>query len=92
MEPTTVIRKPRVTEKSTYFMNEQNKYSFEVDPRATKTQIKAAVESIYKVKVAGVNTQIRKGKQRRYKYGMRVEKNVKTAVVRLAEGSTIELF
>ena len=92
MEPTTVIKAPRVTEKGTFFMSEQNKYTFVVDPRATKTQIKDAVEKIYKVKVQGVNTQIKKGKRRRFKYGVRVEKDMKTAIVRLAEGSTIELF
>jgi large subunit ribosomal protein L23 len=92
MEAITVIKKPRVTEKGTWAMNEQNKYSFVVDPRATKTQIKEAVEKLYKVKVVGVNTQVRKGKQRRFKYGTRVERDMKTAIVRLAEGSTIELF
>ncbi len=92
MEATNVIRRPLVTEKVTWAMNEQNRYSFEVDPRATKTDIKSAIEAIYKVKVEKVSTQIHKGKFRRMKYGLTQMPTVKTAVVRLKEGSAIELF
>jgi large subunit ribosomal protein L23 len=87
-----IIRKPVVTEKGTWAMNEQNRYAFHVDPRATKGQIKEAVEKIYNVKVEKVNTQVRKGVQRRLKYGLVQMSDTKTAVVRLKEGSTIELF
>lgn len=87
-----VIKRPMVTEKGTWAMNEQNRYAFEVDPRASKTEIKAAVEKIYNVKVEKVNTQVRKGEFRRLKYGLVQLPTTKTAVVRLKEGSTIELF
>lgn len=91
LQPHVIIRKPRVTEKSTIGM-ETNRYTFEVDVRATKDDIKAAVESLYKVKVETVNTQVRKGKNRRLKYGLIQEKTQKLASVLLAEGSTIELI
>lgn len=87
-----IIRRPLVTEKGTWAMNEQNRYSFEVDARASKSDIKSAIENIYKVKVAKVNTQVRKGVHRRLKYGLVKMPDVKTAIVRLHEGSTIELF
>lgn len=92
MQPTDVIKRPLVTEKGTFAMNEQNRYSFEVDTRASKTDIKSAIETIYKVKVQKVNTQVHKGKFRRLKYGLTQMPTTKTAVVRLVEGSAIELF
>lgn len=92
LHATEIIRRPLVTEKGTFAMNEQNRYSFEVDPKATKTDIKAAIEAIYKVKVEKVNTQVRKGVFRRMKYGLTQMPTTKTAVVRLKEGSAIELF
>lgn len=92
MENHFVIRRPMVTEKGTFVMNEQSRYTFEVDPRATKDQIKSAVETLYKVKVEKVNTLTRRGKFRRMKYGLTQMACTKTAVVRLKKGSTIELF
>ena len=92
MDPVYVIKRPLVTEKGTFAMNELNRYTFEVDPRASKTQIKSAIESLYKVKVAKVNTLTRRGKFRRLKYGLIQMPSIKTASVRLKEGSTIELF
>lgn len=87
-----VIKRPLLSEKSTYAMNEQKKYSFEVDVRATKTEIKHAIEQIYKVKVERINTVIEKHKARRFKTGVHVPANTKKAIVRLAEGNAIELF
>lgn len=92
MHSTHVLKKPIVTEKGTYAMNEFNRYTFQVDPRATKDQIRKAVEDLYKVKVEKVNTQTRKGKFRRFRYGLTQESTVKLASVRLKEGDTIELF
>lgn len=92
MDSMYVIKRPLVTEKSTFFMNELGRYAFEVDPRATKTDIKKAVETLYKVKVVGVNTQVKKGKSRRLKYGVVQEPLRKQAIVRLREGDAIELF
>ena len=92
MEAHYVIKQPILTEKSTFTMNERAQYAFLVDPRATKDDIKKAIESLYKVKVVGVNTQVRKGKHRRLKYGLTTEPTTKKATVRLAEGQAIELF
>ncbi len=92
MQAIHIIKKPIVTEKVTWGMNEQNRYMFEVDTKATKTDIKKAVEELYKVKVASVNTQTRKGKFRRFKYGLTQESTIKMASVKLAEGETIDLF
>jgi large subunit ribosomal protein L23 len=92
MDATYVIRKPVLTEKSTYAMNEENRYTFEVDRRATKTQIKDAVEQIYGVRVIGVNTSVTQGRGRRLRYGYVSGGETKKAVVRLQEGQVIELF
>ena len=92
MDATYVIKKPILTEKSTTAMNEDGRYTFLVDRRATKTEIKDAVESLYGVKVVGVTTQLRKGKERRLRYGWVTEKVTKKATVKLQEGQTIDLF
>lgn len=92
MDSTYIIKKPILTEKSTAAMNEESRYTFEVDRRATKTEVKRAVEQLYGVKVEGVATQVRKGGERRLKYGWVTEKKTKKATVRLAKGQVIELF
>lgn len=92
MQTHYVLKRPILTEKSTFAMNERSQYSFLVDPRATKDDIKRAVEEIYKVKVVGISTQNRKGKFKRLRYGLTVEPTTKKATVRLAEGQTIDLF
>jgi len=60
-DPRDVVFRPIVSEKS-YTLIDQGKYTFEVDPRATKTEIKLAIEKIFKVKVSGVNTLNKTGK------------------------------
>lgn len=92
MQAIHVIKRPLLSEKNTFGMNEQRRYAFLVDPRATKTQIKDAVQKLYNVKVQSVSTQVRKGKQRRLRVGLVMESDTKKAVVKLREGSTIELF
>jgi large subunit ribosomal protein L23 len=92
IDHTHIIKKPLLSEKGTYGMNEQGRYAFIVDPRATKTEIKNAVEFIYKVKVTGVNTQVRKAKARRLKYGLVIAAPTKKATIRLKDGDKIELF
>ena len=84
--PQDVILEPVATEKSALAENE-NKYTFIVDPRANKTEIKQAVEAIFGVKVASVNTMNRKGKTTRTRFGMGQRKNTKRAIVTLSEGS-----
>ena len=63
-DPRDVIFAPVVSEKS-YSLIDEGKYTFLVDPRASKTEIKLAIEKIFGVKVAGVNTLNRVGKARR---------------------------
>jgi large subunit ribosomal protein L23 len=67
------------------------KYTFEVDPRSNKTEIKYAIESIFKVQVASVNTLNRVGKTRRTKFGLGKRKDTKRAIVTLKSG-TIDIF
>ncbi|MDX2146926.1 MAG: 50S ribosomal protein L23 [Planctomycetota bacterium] len=91
-DPIHVIKQPLLSEKSTWGMNEQGRYAFLVAREASKDEIRDAVEALYKVKVRSVNTQVRKGKFRRMKFGLTREETTKKAVVRLEEGSKIELF
>ncbi len=86
-----VIIRPMVSEKS-YAGLEGNRYTFLVDPGSNKTEIKEAVQSIFGVKVANVNTMIRKGKKKRFGLTMGQRKNTKRAIVTLAEGETIDIF
>ncbi len=92
MDSTQIVKKPLVTEKSTYEMNEHNRYTFLVDRRASKDEIKSAIERLYDVKVETVSTQNRKGKSRRLRYGWVKEGVTKKATVRLREGQAIDLF
>lgn len=77
------------TEKAT-LMEPLRKYLFLVDKSANKMQIKSAVEDIYKVKVAAVNTKVSAGKLRRVRYQPGYETDRKKALVTLKEGSKIE--
>lgn len=91
LHPYAVLIRPIITEKSTILAS-QDKYVFEVDPRANKAQIKEAVQLAFNVRVADVNTINMKGKPRRF--GRRVEHrpNWKKAIVTLVPGDKIELF
>ncbi|MGO1510890.1 MAG: 50S ribosomal protein L23 [Actinomycetaceae bacterium] len=88
--PRDVIVRPIVSEKS-YNLIDQGKYTFEVDPRSNKTEIKQAVEQIFDVKVSSVNTINRKGKTRRTRTGTGKRKDTKRAIVTLRSG-TIDIF
>ena len=89
-DPREVIIKPIVSEKS-YSLIDQGKYTFEVDPRSNKTEIKQAIEVIFNVKVASINTLNRVGKTRRTKFGLGKRKDTKRAIVTLKSGS-IDIF
>ncbi|HNP16550.1 MAG: 50S ribosomal protein L23 [Cryobacterium sp.] len=89
-DPRDVILAPVVSEKS-YGLIDQGKYTFEVDPRSNKTEIKLAVEKIFNVKVASVNTLNKKGKTRRTRFGLGKRKDTKRAIVTLKSGS-IDIF
>jgi large subunit ribosomal protein L23 len=88
--PRDILLAPVVSEKS-YSLLDEGKYTFVVDPRANKTEIKIAVESVFGVKVASVNTLNRQGKTRRTRFGLGKRKNTKRAIVTLKEGS-IDIF
>lgn len=87
-----IIKRPLLSEKSTWAMNEQKRYAFEVDTRASKDEIKLAVEKLYKVRVERVNTTIRKHRARALKYGVVQHAPTKKAFVKLHPEDTIELF
>lgn len=87
-----IILAPVVSEKSYDLIEDYNTYTFEVDPRSNKEQIKHAVEQVFDVKVLRVNTMNRKGKVKRTGYKLGQRKNVKRAVVTLAEDDSIDLF
>ena len=90
-DPRDILVKPVVSEKS-YSLMDMGKYTFEVDPRSNKTEIKIAVEKVFGVKVASVNTINRQGKTRRTRYGMGKRKDVKRAIVTLVAGESIDVF
>ncbi len=92
MQSTTVIRRPIVTEKASFQTGHGNRYTFEVDGRARKDQIKAAVQQLYKVRVLSVATQNRKARDRQYKYGLVEGAITKRAIVKVHPEDKIELF
>lgn len=87
-----VIIRPVVSEKSYGQMDESNRYTFIVHPSANKTEIKQAVEQIWGVRVAKVNTLNRKGKTKRFGLIMGKRRDEKRAMVTLVEGDTIDIF
>jgi large subunit ribosomal protein L23 len=89
--PRDVILQPVVSEKS-YGLLDEGKYTFIVAPDANKTQIRLAVEEVFRVKVTGVNTINRPGKRRRTRYGYGKRPDTKRAIVTLAEGDRIDIF
>jgi large subunit ribosomal protein L23 len=85
-----VIVSPAITEKST-IASEQNQVVFNVARKATKPEIKAAVEALFSVKVTAVNTLVRKGKVKRFRGTVGRQSDVKKAVVTLADGHSIDV-
>ena len=84
------ILSPVITEKATV-LSEQNKVVFRVAEDATKDEIAAAVEELFKVKVIKVNTLITKGKTKRFRGILGRRSDVKKAIVTLQEGQTIDI-
>jgi large subunit ribosomal protein L23 len=87
----TIVR-PVVTEKSSAAYQDRGEYTFEVHPDATKTTIKAAIESLFGVKVTGVWTSQQRGKARRVGGTAGLRPRWKKAIVTLKAGDTIEIF
>ncbi|GAB2684930.1 50S ribosomal protein L23 [Thalassiella azotivora] len=90
-DPRDILLAPVVSEKSYGLLDNEGKYTFLVDPRANKTEIRIAVEKVFGVKVASVNTLNREGKRRRTRFGVGKRKDTKRAIVTLREGS-IDIF
>jgi large subunit ribosomal protein L23 len=85
-----IVLAPHITEKST-MLSETNSVVFRVAPTATKPEIKAAVEALFGVSVTAVNTIVVKGKTKRWKGKPYQRSDMKKAIVRLAEGQSIDI-
>jgi large subunit ribosomal protein L23 len=85
-----IVLAPHITEKST-MLSEANAVVFKVAPKASKPEIKAAVEALFNVKVTNVNTIVSKGKTKRWKGKPYQRSDVKKAIVTLAEGQSIDI-
>jgi len=85
-----IVLAPHVTEKST-MLSEANAVVFKVAPKATKPEIKAAIEALFGVTVVGVNTLTSKGKTKRWKGKPYQRSDMKKAIITLAEGQSIDV-
>jgi large subunit ribosomal protein L23 len=87
-----IIKRPIDTEKLDRMRDRENKFSFEIDIKANKTEIKQAIEGLFKVKVVDIKTSIVRGKYRRIGRSEGKRPNWKKAIVTLKEGDAISLF
>jgi len=92
LEPHQIVVRPLVTEKGTHQSTRHNAYCFEVHPAATKTQIRAAIETLFPVRVDAVRTQVRLGKKRRFRNALGQLPDWKKAIVQLHGEDRIEFF
>jgi len=92
MRPDQILRRPVVLTEKANRLRDRNQIVFEVARDANKVQIKEAVQTMFKVKVLGVNTSIVRGRDRRMGRGYAKTQNWKKAVVTLKEGDTIDFF
>lgn len=92
MISTDVIKGPLITEKLDRARERNRQYSFVVDLKATKHDIRRAVEELFKVEVEGISTSIAHGKVKRVGRSVGRRPNFKKAIVKLKEGNSIELF
>jgi len=92
LHETEVIKVPLISEKSTFLANVKNCYTFEVDKKADKDMIRAAIEKLYNVKVVDVRTINVAGKPRRTRSGEKTTPEWKKAVVKLHPDHKIDLF
>lgn len=88
--PFAILRKPVISEKAT-LISQFSHYVFIVDSRATKPEIKQAIESLYKVKVLGVNTLPRRGKIKKFKGKPGYVSGMRKAIIRLEAGQLIDI-
>lgn len=92
LEPYQVVLRPLITEKATRLSERTNAYTFEVNPLATKTEIKEAVQALFNVRVADVRVQNRRGKMRRYRLKVGRMRNWKKAIVKLDPEHRIDFY
>ena len=87
-----IIKRPLDTEKLDRMRDRENKFAFEIDMRSNKTEVKQAIESLFKVKVVSIKTAIVRGKFRRVGRSEGQRSNWKKAIVTLKEGDAISIF
>ncbi len=92
LAPHQVLVAPKISEKNTHLAERRNTYVFKVHMHATKEQIKSAIEAVFEVGVVAVRTQVRKGKERRFKNKVGMTSDAKLAMVTLQEDDRIQLF
>ncbi len=92
LQDTEVIKAPLISEKSTFLASAKNAYTFEVDKKADKEQIKKAIEKLYSVKVVAIRTVNVAGKPRRTRSGEKTTPAWKKAIVQLHPDNKIDLF
>jgi large subunit ribosomal protein L23 len=92
LEPHQIVLRPLVTEKGVYDSTEYNQYAFEVNPLASKEDVKHAIEELFNVRVTKVRTQNRAGKPRRFRFRKGYTKNWKKAIVTLDKEHRIDFF
>lgn len=91
-DPRDIIKRPVITERSSDLIEGENKYTFVVDKKANKIEIKEAIEKLFNVTVVNVNTLNVKPKRRRVGRYEGFRSGYKKAIVQLAAGDTIEVF
>ena len=87
-----ILKRPLDTEKLDRMRDRENKFAFEIDMKANKTEVKQAIEQIFKVKVLDIKTSIVRGKRRRIGRSEGMTPNWKKAIVTLKEGDAISIF
>jgi large subunit ribosomal protein L23 len=92
LEAYQVILRPLITEKNVHKAERLSQYSFEINPKASKEDVRRAVETLFNVNVSKVRTQARRGKHRRYRFRMGELKSWKKAIVTLHKDQRIDFF
>jgi large subunit ribosomal protein L23 len=92
MQEYKIIKRPIITEKGTILKDENNQLVFEVDPASNKSEIRKAVEKLFKVTVLSVQTQNRRGKPKRLGRTVGRRSNWKKAIVTLKQGDRVDFF
>ena len=92
LDATQILKRPIITEKTTWEAGSRNRYAFEIHKDATKPQVAASVAKLYGVRVESVATMNRKGHAKRTKFGTSVTPTVKRAIVQLHPEDSIDLY